>query len=86
MSKHVLITARVGHTKLVEPVIVMLPLEKGHLETLKRIGKLENHIINEAANYIKKELEIINITERESDRFDEFLENMREDNKGTNND
>lgn len=85
MDKHVLVTARVWHNKLLEPVIVTLPLEKGHLETLKRIGKLENHIINEAANYIKKELEIINITERESDRFDEFLESMREDNKGNEN-
>ena len=79
MNKHVLVTVRVWHNKLLEPVTVMIPLEKGHLETLKRLGRLERHIINEASNYIKKELEIINITERESDRFDEFLESMRED-------
>lgn len=84
MDKHVLVTAKVGHGILVEPINAMFTLEKVFLETLKKHHKLDDYIIGETSNYIKKELEIINITERELNESEEYLANIKE-NKELNN-
>lgn len=85
MDKHVLITARAGHGILIKPITVMLTLEKGLLETLKIHRKLDDYIIGEASNHIKRGLEVIKITEKELDEFEEYSANIRE-NKELGND